>query len=69
MLLNRDDNGFGGRRVALVSDAVDGDEDVSFGEVGGHADARNGLGDDGELLGCARVAFVVAGEVDEVAFG
>lgn len=47
---------FRGKCIALIRHAVDGNEDVGFGEVGGHA----GAGDDGKLFGFARVAFVKA---------
>ncbi len=42
-----DNDGFGGGGVALVGDAVDGNEDVGFGEVGADTGAGNGVGDYG----------------------
>jgi len=42
-----DTDGFGGGGVAFVGDAIDGDEDVGFGEVGRDAGAGNGVGDYG----------------------
>lgn len=43
--MDGDDDGFGGGRVALVGDAVDGDEHVGFGEIGRDAGAGNGVRD------------------------
>ncbi len=40
-----DDDGFGGRCVAFVRHAVDGDEHVGFGEISRRAGAGNGVGD------------------------
>jgi len=45
--MDGDDDGFRGGGVAFVGDAVDGDEDVGFGEVGRDAGAGNGVGDYG----------------------
>ena len=69
MRMDRDDDGFGGGGVAFVGDAVDGDEDVGFGEVGGDTGAWDGVGDYGELWGLSCLAFMMAGDVYEVAFG
>lgn len=63
-----DDHGFRGGGVAFVGDAVDGDEDVGFWEICGDAGAGNGVGDYGKLRGFARVAFMVASDVYQVAF-
>lgn len=41
--MDRNHHRFGGRRVVFVGDTVDGDEDVGFGERGGHAGAGYGV--------------------------
>ena len=64
-----DDYGFGGGGVPFVGDAVDRDEHIGFGEIGSDTGAGNGVGNYGKLFGFARVAFMVARDVYQVAFG
>jgi len=68
-VVDRDDDGLGGGGVAFVGDAVNGDEDAGFGEIGGEACAGNGVGDHDKLHGFSRLALVRADEVYEIAFG
>ncbi len=63
-----DDDGFGGRRVAFVCHAVNGDEHVGFGEIGRGAGAGNRVGDHDKLCCCSRPALVVADDVHQVSF-
>ena len=53
------------RRVALLGDAVDRDEDVGFREVGGQRAARDVEGDDHEVAGGAIDAVEPAEEIDD----
>jgi len=64
-----DDDGFGGGGVALVGNAIDGDEHIGFGKVGRDAGAGNGVGDDDKVCCRSRLALVVADDVHHVSFG
>ena len=66
--MDGDDDGFGGRRVAFVCHAVDGDEHIGLGEIGRRAGAGNGVGDHDKLWCCSRLAFVVTDNIHQVAF-
>lgn len=66
--MDSDDDGFGGGGVAFVGHAVDGDEHVGFGEIGGDAGAGNRVRDYRKLCGFARLALVMADEVYEMPF-
>ena len=73
--MNGDDDGFGGWGIALIRDAVDGDEDVGFGKVGCHAGKGNGVGEESrgwipakdrgndEMKMNARMSYVLLGSV------
>ena len=63
-----DDDGFGGRRVAFVCHAVDGDEDIGFGEIGRRAGSGNGVGDHDKLWCCSGLTVVVTDDIHQVAF-
>ena len=67
--MDSDDDGFGGGGVAFVGHAVDGDEHVGFGEIGGDAGAGNGVGNHRKLCGFSRLTMVMADKVYGVAFG
>jgi len=66
--MDSDDDGFGGGGVAFVGHAVDGDEHVGFGEIGGDAGAGNGVGYHCKLFGFSRVTLVMADKVYEMPF-
>src|SRR5258708_10759806 len=64
-----DDGRLRGRRIALVGDAIQGDEDVRFREICRGAAARDVVGGGKEAAGDALLAAEVAGEIDDLALG